>query len=157
MSQHTQPTQPEPQRISQIQGLSNQEVTDRRARGEVSHIRFKTTYSLGQIWRENVFTFFIIDLLGLTIVLWLLGNTTGAFWNFVLFVVVALLNLVQDIGSKLWRDRIAKRTRSKATVIREGRLEELDPDQTVLGDVFVAGPGIRFWRMARSSATSRSP
>ena len=57
----------------------------------------------------------------------------GAFWNFVLFVIVVLLNLVQDIGSKLRRDHIAKRTRSRATVIREGRLEELNPEQTVEG------------------------
>ena len=131
MRQATQPTQPEPKRISQIQGLSNQEVVERRARGEVSRIRFQSTYSLGQIWRENVFTFFILDLLGLTVVLWLLGNTMGAFWNFVLFVIVVLLNLVQDIGSKLWRDRIAKRARSKATVIREGRLEELAPASVI--------------------------
>ena len=124
MDQHIRPDQPQPQRISQIQGLSNQEVADQQARGEVSHIRFKSTYSLGQIWRENVFTFFILDLLGLTFVLWLLGNAMGAFWNFVLFVFVVMINLVQDIGSKLWRDRIAKRARSHATVIRHGRLEE---------------------------------
>jgi cation-transporting ATPase E len=52
-----------------------------------------------------------------------------------------IAGVYQEGRAKRKLDQLALLTRPKATVIRDGREEKIDPDEVVLGDVLVAHPG----------------
>ena len=56
-----------------LQGLSEQEVVARRAKGQGNDVRLRTSRTYGQILRENLFTFFNMVLFGIGLLLWLLA------------------------------------------------------------------------------------
>src|SRR5450756_2136462 len=51
------------------------------------------------------------------------------------------ISLIQEVRAKRVMDRIAILMRPKASVVREGRVQDLDPAQVVLGDVLYLHPG----------------
>ena len=122
-------------------GLSEREVSERRARGQGNDVRLKTGRTYGQIVRDNLFTFFNLVLFGLGIVLLLLGSPRDALFTAAIALLNAVVATVQEVRAKRKLDRIALLTRPRATVIREGQEKEVDPSGVVVGDILVAGPG----------------
>ena len=122
-------------------GLSEQEVTERRARGLGNDAKLKTGRTYGQIVRDNLFTFFNLVLFGLAAVLLLLASPRDAFFTAGIALLNAFVATVQEIRAKRKLDRITLLTRPKAVVIREGQEKEVDPSAIVVGDLLVAGPG----------------
>ena len=61
----------------------------------------------------------------------------------VVFVILAntVISLIQEVRAKRVMDRIAILMRPKASVVREGRVQDLDPAQVVLGDILYLHPG----------------
>ncbi|MGE5224576.1 MAG: HAD-IC family P-type ATPase, partial [Omnitrophica WOR_2 bacterium] len=124
-----------------IQGLSNQEVLERRARGLGNRVPLKTGRSYFQIVRENVFTFVNNVLIGLGIALVLLGRPSDAFVSVLVILANVLVSVYQEIRAKRVLDRIALLTRPRVTVMREGKEQTLDPDEVVVGDILLIEPG----------------
>jgi len=124
-----------------IQGLSESEVLTRRQRGEGNDVEFKTSRSYGEILRENLFTLFNMVLISLGIALLLLGKPIEALITTGTVLINVTVAVIQEVRAKKKLDQIALLTRPKATVIREGEENEIDPSQIVLGDVLVVGPG----------------
>jgi cation-transporting ATPase E len=124
-----------------IQGLSAKEAQARRARGESNAVPLHTSRSYLQILRENVFTFInnVLYLLGLALVL--LGQYTDALLSVGIVLLNVLVSVFQEVRAKRTLDHIALLTRPKATVIRDGQPQEVDPDEIVLGDVLLVRPG----------------
>jgi len=52
-----------------------------------------------------------------------------------------VISLIQEIRAKRTLDRIALLTRPQATVVRDGREQQLDPGEIVVDDVLVVHPG----------------
>ena len=52
-----------------------------------------------------------------------------------------VISLIQEIRAKGTLDRIALLTRPKATVVRDGREQQLDPGEIVVDDILVLHPG----------------
>lgn len=127
--------------MTDMQGLSASEVIARRARGEGNDIQFQTTRSYAQILRENVFTFINDVLFGLGIALVLLGRVSDAVVSVGVVLTNVLVSVIQEIRAKRTLDRIALLTRPKATVIREGREQPIDPREIVRGDLLVVRSG----------------
>jgi cation-transporting ATPase E len=129
------------QPASSKRGLTEAEAAKRRADGQGNNIRLETSRTYGQIVRDNVFTFLNMVLFSIGAVLLLLGLPTDAF----LSVGIALLNVIvgvaQEFRAKRTLDKIALLTRPKATVIRDGAEQVVDPTEIVLGDWLVAHPG----------------
>jgi cation-transporting P-type ATPase E len=126
---------------TEIQGLSQSEVLARRARGQGNDVQFQTSRSYFQIIRENVFSFINNVLFGLGIALALLGRYSDAFMSVGVVFVNTLVSVVQEVRAKRILDQIALLTRPKATVVREGREQTIDPAEIVLGDVLVLHSG----------------
>lgn len=118
-----------------LQGLTQDEVIQRRAAGQGNDIKLQSSRSYRQIVRENVFTFINAVFFGISLVFVLLGR----FGDAILVVVVVfggtLVSLYQEIWAKQKLDRIALLNRPKATVIRDGRELEIDPSEIVVGDI----------------------
>jgi cation-transporting ATPase E len=52
-----------------------------------------------------------------------------------------VISLIQEVRAKHTLDRIALLTRPKATVVRDGREQQLDPGEIVVDDILVLHPG----------------
>ena len=107
-----------------MNGLSTQEVLERRAKGLGNRDPVRTSRSYFQIVRENVFTFVNLVLLGLGTALVLLGRPSDAIVSVLVILINVIVSVFQEIRAKRTLDRIALLTRPKATVLRDG--QELD-------------------------------
>jgi cation-transporting ATPase E len=122
-------------------GLSEREALDRRARGLGNTAPPPTTRPYRQIFLENVVTFINLILFGLGLALLLLGRVSDALISTGVISLNIVVSVVQEIRAKRVLDQIALLTRAAATVIRDGRQRTVPPDELVVGDVLVVGPG----------------
>ncbi|MFF2386962.1 cation-translocating P-type ATPase [Streptomyces sp. NPDC058108] len=121
-------------------GLSAAEVAERVARGEVNDVPVRSSRSLGEIVRANVFTRFNA-IIG---VLWLIMLSVAPFQDS-LFGYVILANtgigIIQEWRAKKTLDSLAVIGEAKPTVRRDGVATEVSTSAIVLGDVIEIGPG----------------
>jgi cation-transporting P-type ATPase E len=122
-------------------GLSDEEASARRARGQGNVITLQTSRSYTQIIRENVFTFINNVLFVLGIALIALGRISDAIVSVAVVLFNVLVSVVQEVRAKRTLDHIALLTRPRATVIRNGAERQVPPDQVVVGDLLVVRPG----------------
>jgi len=124
-----------------LTGLSDDEAGRRRAAGQGNDVQIRTGRTYGRIVRDNVFNFINNLFYVLGVVLLALGKPLDAF--VVVFVILAntVISLIQEIRAKRVMDRIAILMRPKASVLRDGHLQDLDPSQVVLGDILYVHPG----------------
>ncbi len=128
-------------KTSTIQGLSEAEVAERRAKGLGNNMKVQASRSYGQILRENVFTFINNILFGLGIALILVGRTSDALVSVGIVSINIVVSVVQEVRAKKMLDRIALLTRPKASVVREGEEHTVDPAELVVGDILLVKPG----------------
>jgi cation-transporting ATPase E len=129
-------SQPQP-----IQGLTADEVAERRAQGLGSVPPPATSRSYLQILRENVLTTVNIILFSVGFALVLVGQYLDALVSVGVISFNLVISLIQEIRAKGTLDRIALLTRPRATVVREGREQQLDPGEIVVDDILVLYPG----------------
>jgi cation-transporting P-type ATPase E len=122
-------------------GLNEAEVLARRAAGLGNNVKLQTSRSYRQIFQENLFTFINAMFFTISVVMFLLHR----FGDGILVVIVifggVLINIYQEIWAKQQLDKIALLSRPKATVIREGKEQNIDPSEIVLGDLLLVQPG----------------
>ncbi|HET9922422.1 MAG TPA: hypothetical protein VFQ30_21510, partial [Ktedonobacteraceae bacterium] len=123
------------------QGLSEAEALERRKRGLGNVFPLKSSRSYRQIIWENLFVSVNVILLALGLALIVLGQISDA----LISVGVAFFNVVvatvQEIRAKRLLDRITLLMRPKATVIRDGQEQLVDPAELVVGDLLLVHPG----------------
>ncbi|MBD2771013.1 HAD-IC family P-type ATPase [Iningainema sp. BLCCT55] len=124
-----------------LQGLSQNEVIQRRAAGLGNDVKFQSSRSYRQILRENVFTFINAVFFGISLVFILLGRFGDAILVVVVVFGAMLVSVYQEIWAKQKLDRIALLNRPKAVVIRSGREAEIDPNEIVVGDIIPVHAG----------------
>ena len=100
-----------------------------------------TSRSYLQILRENVFTTVNIILFSVGFALVLVGQYLDALVSVGVISFNLVISLIQEIRAKGTLDRIALLTRPKATVMRDGREQQLDPREIVVDDILVLSPG----------------
>lgn len=126
---------------SSHQGLSLQEVVARRAAGQGNNTKLETSRSYWQIFRENIFTFINIVFFAISLVMLLLQRYTDAFLVVAIIGTGIVISVIQEIWAKRKLDEIALLNRPQATVIREGKVYDIEPGEIVLGDVLVVQAG----------------
>ncbi len=128
------------QNIDPFLGLSESQVSQRVQAGQTNTVDSTTSRSVWTIVRTHLFTLFnlVLGLCGLAVVL--LGR-----WLDTLFLLAAITNVVvgyvQEYSAKKKLDQIALLRRDPATVIRDGRAQQVPLDQLVLDDVVVLKRG----------------
>lgn len=121
-------------------GLSEAQVAERIARGEVNITDMPTSRPLLDILRENVFTFFNAILTVCFVAVLLLGRPGDGFF-FGVVVVNAAIGIVQEVRAKLALDRLALVGAPETAVLRDGEVVVISPRNVVLGDTVVLRPG----------------
>ncbi len=124
-----------------VQGLSHAEAEARRVEGQSNDIQLERPRSSADIWRENVLSIFNLNLLGLAIAIWIFGKPLDALVTLGVLLLNIGLNVGQELLAKRKLDKLLALTRPKASVIREGKLRFIEPDDIVVGDALVVGPG----------------
>ncbi len=124
-----------------MRGLSTQEVEERRARGLGCVPPPITGRSYLRIFRENVFNVINVILFSIALALVLLGQYLDALISVGVISFNMVISLFQEIRAKQALDHIALVTRPKATVVRDGAEQQLEPEKLVVGDLLVIHPG----------------
>ena len=131
----TEPDEPEA-----LRGLTDADVHERVARGQVNRVHTPASRTTWQILHAHVFTRFNA-LLG---ALWAIVVAVGS-WQDALFggviVVNALIGIAQELRAKWTLDRLALQAASPPRVVRAGRVEAVLAADVVLDDVLELAAG----------------
>lgn len=135
-------------------GLTSQEAERRRQRGLAGAGAERTSRSVAEILRGNIFTRFNLILGVLLAVILVAGAPQDALFGIVL-VSNALIGIVQELRAKLTLDRLAVLSAPRARVIRDGVPDEVGVAQLVAGDLISLRPGDQLVAdgVARASAS----
>ncbi|MDN3266219.1 HAD-IC family P-type ATPase [Streptomyces sp. MA15] len=125
---------------SPVTGLTSAEVAERVARGQVNDVPVRSSRSITEIVRANVFTRFNA-IIG---VLWVIMLVVAPFQDS-LFGYVILANtgigIVQEWRAKKTLDSLALIGEVRPTVRRDGAAAEISTSEIVLDDLIETGPG----------------
>ncbi len=116
------------------QGLSSDEVTKRRLRGEVNSVPTGTSRTVVSILASNLFTRFNVLLGILLVAILVIGPLQDALFGLVLLVNTPI-GIAQELRAKWTLDRLAVLTTPTARVIRDGFEQEIPAAALVVGDV----------------------
>lgn len=122
------------------EGLTSDEVSILVSEGKVNISDEKVGKSYGRIIRDNLFTYFNLVWLIVTLLLAVCKSFTN-----MTFLAIVIPNLVisifQEMKAKCTVEKLSVTTEPKATVIRDGELVSINADEIVLGDVMLVEMG----------------
>jgi len=121
-------------------GLTAAEVEERVARGATNDTGERTSRTLGEIVRANVFTRFNAILGAALLVILVIGPIQDATFGFIL-VANAGIGIFQEVRAKRTLDRLAVLNAPTARVTRDGTTAEVAVDRVVLDDLLELRPG----------------
>ncbi|MFE0101718.1 HAD-IC family P-type ATPase [Streptomyces sp. NPDC059009] len=121
-------------------GLSAAEVAERVARGEVNDVPVRSSRSLGEIVRANVFTRFNAIIGVLWVIMLFVAPIQDSLFGFVIIANTGI-GIIQEWRAKKTLDGLAVIGEAKPTVRRDGVAAEISTSDIVLGDLVELGPG----------------
>jgi cation-transporting ATPase E len=127
--------------ITPEHGLTDAEAAERRARGLGNSAPAPTTRTYWAIVRENVFTFInnVLFLLGALLVI--VGRPFDALVSLLVIGTNIVVGIYQEVRAKQALDRIALLTRPTATIVRDGEVRTVGPEEIVVGDLIEVEAG----------------
>ena len=125
-----------------LSGLTAAQVDQRVAAGEVNDVPSKTSRSMAEIVRSNVFTPFNAIIGTLFVIELAVGPLQDALFGFVI-VANSAIGILQEWRAKQTLDSLAVVGQARPRVLRDGAEQEIEASRIVLGDVIVLGPGDR--------------
>jgi cation-transporting P-type ATPase E len=127
--------------VEEIQGLTESEARELRARGLGNDAKLRTGRTYRDIVRANLFTTYNNILFVIGVALVALGRYYDAATSVGIGLVNALIGTAQEVRAKRQLDRIALVSTPRVAVVREGRERNVDPAELVVGDVVRLGAG----------------
>ncbi|MYY02595.1 MULTISPECIES: HAD-IC family P-type ATPase [unclassified Streptomyces] len=121
-------------------GLTAAEVAERIARGEVNDVPVRSSRSLTEIVRANVFTRFNLIIGVLWLIMLFVAPIQDSLFGFVIIANTGI-GIVQEWRAKKTLDSLAVIGEAKPTVRRDGAAAEIHTSEIVLGDLVELGPG----------------
>ena len=121
-------------------GLSSKEVEELTSQGKVNVSDNNNLKSNWQIIKDNVFTLFNLYNLIIAIALLAVGAYTNTFF-FLIITINVLIGIIQEIHGKNLVKKLSILTASKATVVRDGKEQEIEIEKVVLGDTIILKQG----------------
>ena len=118
----------------QLQGLSQDQVEERRQKGLTNQVGISTERTTWQIVRSNIFTYFNFIFLVLALLLVVVQS-----WNNLLFVPIVVINSLIGIFQELRARKVLRKMQLlhtiSATVIRDGEEHVIPVEELVQDDV----------------------
>ncbi|MET7645650.1 cation-translocating P-type ATPase [Streptomyces sp. NPDC005426] len=121
-------------------GLTAAEVAERIARGEVNDVPVRSSRSVTEIVRANVFTRFNLIIGVLWVIMLCVAPIQDSLFGFVIIANTGI-GIVQEWRAKKTLDSLAVIGEAKPTVRRDGAAAEVSISEIVLGDLVELGPG----------------
>ncbi|WP_326737851.1 HAD-IC family P-type ATPase [Streptomyces sp. NBC_01022] len=121
-------------------GLTAAEVAERIARGEVNDVPVRSSRSVAEIVRANVFTRFNLIIGVLWVIMLFVAPIQDSLFGFVIIANTGI-GIVQEWRAKKTLDSLAVIGEAKPTVRRDGIAAEISTSEIVLGDLVELGPG----------------
>ncbi|MEX1009458.1 MAG: HAD-IC family P-type ATPase [Acidimicrobiia bacterium] len=115
-------------------GLAAAEVQERVARGAVNDTGERTSRTINEIIRANVFTRFNAILGAMLAVIIVVGPIQDATFGIVLFANAAI-GIIQELRAKRTLDQLAVLNAPRARVVRAGEVAEIAVEQVVIDDL----------------------
>ncbi|NEB79849.1 HAD-IC family P-type ATPase [Streptomyces sp. SID14478] len=128
---------PAPERAT---GLTAAQVAEHVARGEVNDVPVRSSRSLSEIVRANVFTRFNAIIGVLWIIMLAVAPIQDSLFGFVILANTGI-GIIQEWRAKKTLDSLAVIGEAKPTVRRDGVAAEVSTSEIVLGDLIEIGPG----------------
>src|SRR6266516_4141850 len=126
----------------QHSGLTTAQVAERIAAGETNDTGRRTSRPVSDIVRANVLTRFNAIVGALAAVVLVTGHPQDALFGLVI-VANTGIGVVQELRAKRTLDRLAVLGEEPVRVVRDGAEATLRPQDLVLGDLVLIGPGDR--------------
>jgi len=127
-------------REARYPGLTGAEVRSRIEAGQTNAVRARTSRSVWDIVRTNVFTWFNLILGVLCALVLVFASWRDALFGFVLIANTAI-GVAQEVRAKVTLDRLSLISAPKARVVRDGTAAEVAIGDVVLDDVVAMAPG----------------
>ncbi|MHB9860875.1 cation-translocating P-type ATPase [Streptomyces sp. YIM S03343] len=121
-------------------GLTSAEVAERVAHGQVNDVPVRSSRSMGEIVRANVFTRFNAIIGGLWLVMLFVAPFQDSLFGYVIIANTGI-GIVQEWRAKKTLDSLAVIGEARPTVRRDGAAVEVSTSAIVLGDLIEVGPG----------------
>ncbi|MEV7244005.1 HAD-IC family P-type ATPase [Streptomyces sp. NPDC093248] len=121
-------------------GLTRAEVAERVARGEVNDVPVRSSRSMGEIVRANVFTRFNAIIGVLWLIMLFVAPIQDSLFGFVILANTGI-GIVQEWRAKQTLDSLAVIGEARPTVRRDGTAVEVATSEIVLDDLVETGPG----------------
>ncbi|MFG2791552.1 HAD-IC family P-type ATPase [Streptomyces sp. NPDC048419] len=133
------PVHPVPVPVS-THGLTAAEVAERVARGQVNDVPVRSSRSMGEIVRANVFTRFNAIIGVLWLIMFFVAPIQDSLFGFVILANTGI-GIVQEWRAKKTLDSLAVIGESRPTVRRDGTAAAVSTSEIVLDDLLEIGPG----------------
>ncbi|MDV9169732.1 cation-translocating P-type ATPase [Streptomyces sp. W16] len=134
------PVHPVPIPAARARGLTAAGVAERVARGEVNDVPVRSSRSLGEIVRANVFTRFNAIIGVLWLIMLFVAPVQDSLFGYVILANTGI-GVFQEWRAKQTLDSLAVIGESKPTVRRDGGAVAVSTSEIVLGDLIEIGPG----------------
>ncbi|MEY9487899.1 cation-transporting ATPase E [Streptomyces calvus] len=125
---------------SPVTGLTRAEVADRVARGQVNDVPVRSSRSLAEIVRANVFTRFNAIIGVLWVIMLAVAPIQDSLFGFVILANTGI-GIVQEWRAKKTLDSLALIGEVRPTVRRDGVSAAIGTAEIVLDDLIEIGPG----------------
>lgn len=125
---------------SSAAGLTAAQVAERISRGQVNDVPVRSSRSLAEIVRANVFTRFNAIIGVLWVIMLVVAPIQDSLFGFVILANTGI-GIVQEWRAKKTLDSLALIGEARPTVRRDGTAVEVGTPEIVLDDVIEIGPG----------------
>jgi len=115
-------------------GLTAAQVADRVAAGRTNAVEVRTSRTIGEIVRTNVFTVFNGLLTALFVCILLTGRWQNGLFGLVI-VANSAIGIFQEVRAKRTLDRLAVLNAPRARVVRDGSVAEVEVGDVVADDL----------------------
>ncbi|NMN00399.1 E1-E2 ATPase [Bifidobacterium sp. DSM 109958] len=115
-------------------GLTDAQAAERAAQGQANRVRTRSSRSVAEIVRANVFTLFNGIIFAAMVMVLVTGSWRDAVFGFVIIINTGI-GIVTELKAKRTLDRLSILVASRFTVRRGGRDVEVRHDEIVLGDL----------------------
>ncbi|MCW2916350.1 MAG: putative cation-transporting ATPase [Actinomycetia bacterium] len=123
-------------------GLTAEQVDQRIAAGQVNDIPRRSSRSVGDIVRANVFTRFNAIIGALFVLIMIFGQWQDGLFGGIIIANTAI-GIIQELRAKHTLDRLAVVGETPVRVMRDGEVRELEQQEIVLEDLMMLSSGDR--------------
>lgn len=117
-----------------LEGLTASEVQRKIEDGQINQVEENLLKSDKEIIKENTINIFNILNFVLALLVLLVGSPKNTLF-FGVVVINTLIGIIQELRAKHTIDKLSVLAKTKAVVLRDGRLKQIDQEDIVLGDI----------------------